>query len=166
MIFVGVDPGKSGGLAWLDESRKVIRLADAPLVKVGKRHEYDLAEMAQMLRFPAGGADALLAIEQVGSHKGEGPQGAFTFGTGFGIWLGIAAALRMRIERITPQRWRKGMMEGLAREKGASILRAKELFPDQTEKLTRKKDDGRAEALLIAEFARRTFAAAATKEAP
>jgi len=160
MIVIGCDPGKSGALAVLDESRRLIEIADAPLTQVGKRFEYDLGRMALYLE-PYRDCDALLAIEQVGSHKGEGPQGAFTFGAGFGIWLGIAAAFRLRIERITPQRWKKAMLEGLPKEKGSSIQRAKELFPDMTVRLTRKKDHGRADALLIAEYARRAFLGAA-----
>lgn len=160
MIIVGIDPGKGGAVVTLDHDGSVSSIMDTPLVRVGRRHEYSLAAMSEILRYYPPDT-TLLAIEQVGVRPGEGVLGAFTFGTGFGLWLGIAAAYKLPIERITPQRWQKVMLEGLPKGKGSAIARAQELFPDAAMKLKRIKDHGRADALLIAEYARRTFRAAA-----
>jgi crossover junction endodeoxyribonuclease RuvC len=47
-------------------------------------------------------------------------------------------------------------MQGVA-DKDAARMRACQLFPSAANMLERKKDDGRAEALLIAEYGRRTL---------
>jgi crossover junction endodeoxyribonuclease RuvC len=57
---------------------------------------------------------------------------------------------------VTPQRWKKTMLDGQGKDKDAARFKAQALFP-QIE-LHLKKHDGRADALLIAEFARRTRA--------
>lgn len=167
MIVAGIDPGKAGAIAALREDAAVLLLEDAPMLRVGKKQEYDLAAMADLLRYvQALDPAAAVAIERVWVRPGEGAVGAMTFGEGSGIWLGVTAALNLRLERVTPMRWRRAVMDGLPKGKGSSIQRARELFPDQAPKLTRRKDDGRAEALLIAEFARRTFLGLSPKEEP
>lgn len=158
MIVAGIDPGKGGAIAALREDAAVLLLEDAPLLRVGTKQEYDLGRMADLLRYvQALDPAAVIAVERVWVRPGEGAVGAMTFGEGSGIWLGATSALNLRLERVTPMRWRRAVMDGLPKGKGSSMQRARELFPDQAEKLAKKKDDGRAEALLIAEFARRTF---------
>jgi len=156
--IVGIDCGASGAIAVLRES-ECVGLFDMPMIQVGTRMEYNARAMAKLVIDDLElGASDLVAIEHVHPNGKNGAVGAFKFATGYGIWLGIIAACDLRLERVTPQRWRKAMLEGLPKGKGASFQRALELFPDQASFLTRKKDDGRAEALLIAEYARRTFA--------
>jgi hypothetical protein len=162
MIVVGIDCGKDGAIAVLRDGC-CVALHDMPTLKVGKREEYDAGAMTRILVQAVAGADRdLIAIEHVTANPKNGAIGAAKFFTGFGIWIGIIASLGLRLERVTPQRWRKAMLEGLPKGKGSSMLRARELFPALAPQLARKKDDGRAEALLIAEYARRTFAAGGT----
>jgi crossover junction endodeoxyribonuclease RuvC len=52
---------------------------------------------------------------------------------------------------VRPRAWKKDM--GLTADKDESLSMARELWPDAP--LARKKDNGRAEALLIAEWLRR-----------
>jgi hypothetical protein len=78
---------------------------------------------------------------------------------GFGIWRGILAAMRLRYERINPEVWKRGLK--LTGDKGAAVARALQLFP-KAEIGHRYGgrmvySDGRAEALLIAEYARRMW---------
>ena len=79
----------------------------------------------------------------------------FSMGQGLGIWKGIFAALGIPCDMVTPQRWKKLLMDGMGKKKDASRLRASQLFPDVG--FPRKKDHGRAEALLIAEYLRRSL---------
>jgi crossover junction endodeoxyribonuclease RuvC len=69
--------------------------------------------------------------------------------------LGILAALNIPHELITPQSWKKSMMNGQPKEKDASRLVVMRLFPEVSDRLQLKKHHGRADALLIAEFLRR-----------
>lgn len=155
MIIIGIDPGKKGAVAALSLKGDLVYLADTPTLKVGKRHEYDLAGMAQVLQgFPE---DTLVAVEQLGAMPLKGSIGAFSLGQGCGLWLGMAAMRKMPIARITPQLWQRALLAGLPKGKGSSLVRARELFPGAASMLTRKRDDGPADALLIAEFARRQF---------
>lgn len=71
------------------------------------------------------------------------------------MWKGIIAAYRLPLELPSPQRWKKEMMADMGKDKDASRLRAIQLFPVVANRLDRKKDDGRAEALLLAEYGRR-----------
>jgi crossover junction endodeoxyribonuclease RuvC len=75
----------------------------------------------------------------------------FTIGIGMGAWLCILAALQMPHTRIRPHVWKKAM--GLKAEKEQARGRAIQLFPQAD--LRRKKDHGRAEALLLAWYGQR-----------
>jgi hypothetical protein len=78
----------------------------------------------------------------------------FGFGKGYGMWIGIVAALEIPYTLVTPQAWKKELMQGI-KDKDAGRLRAMQLFPAYNEWLVRKRDIGRADALLIAEYGRR-----------
>ena len=77
----------------------------------------------------------------------------FSFGRGLGLWEGLIVAMRLRYQLVAPQRWQKTMLDGMSKGKGASLAVAKRLFPSV--ELSRVKDHGRADALLLAEFGRR-----------
>jgi len=53
---------------------------------------------------------------------------------------------------VVPVRWKKSMMPDATKEKDASILRVKQLYPQEAHQFKRKKDHGRADALLIAAY--------------
>jgi crossover junction endodeoxyribonuclease RuvC len=72
----------------------------------------------------------------------------FNFGRSAGIIEGVVAALRMPHTYVTPATWTKAV--GRAAGKDASRMRAMELFPDNDDWFRRAKDDGRADAALIA----------------
>ena len=156
-IFLGVDPGLDGACAELCGDRTII--FDTPTLRVDgqgtHRREYDLVTMARFLREVATQEARICAvIEQVHAMPGQGVRSVFTFGVGLGVWLGLLAAFTIPYELVTPQRWKKTMLDGQGKDKDAARFKAQSLFP-QIE-LHRKKHEGRADALLIAEFARRT----------
>ena len=87
---------------------------------------------------------------------GQGVTSMFNFGKGFGWVLGLLDAYRLSYELITPQKWKREF--GVTSDKNTSIAVCKRLFPTvsllPTERC-RKDNDGMAEALLMAEYARR-----------
>jgi len=85
-------------------------------------------------------------LEESQAMPGQGTRSMFTVGVGFGLWLGVLAALQMPYTRIRPQVWKKAL--GLGKDKEAARLRAMQLYPGAD--LRRKQDHGRAEALLLA----------------
>jgi len=72
----------------------------------------------------------------------------FNFGMGYGIILGILASYQCRHEIVSPVTWRKNLKVGPGKD--GSRAEAVRLFPAQSEKFSRKKDDGRADASLLA----------------
>jgi crossover junction endodeoxyribonuclease RuvC len=74
----------------------------------------------------------------------------------FGIWQGIVAALGIPLELVTPQTWKKHF--GLiGEEKDVSRIKAMQLFPEVGKDLKLKKNNSRAEALLMAQYLKRTI---------
>ncbi len=156
--FIGIDPGFKGAIAIIHKDG--VKVIDSPTLTVGTKRDYHIHEMIQILdpytTQEGFGINIQAAIEKVHAIPPPASRAsAFTFGKGFGIWLGILAALWIPCEQVTPQRWQKEMMDGMQKGKDASRAQAMALFPAIAEELKRKADDGRADALLIAEWRRR-----------
>lgn len=150
-LFLGIDPGASGAIASLDEDGRLVAVADMPtcMVRVGKSDRARVS--ASLLRdLLAADADAvtMIVIEKVGGMTGQSASASFTFGYGCGLVEGVAAALALPLVLVTPQSWKKSA--GIPAAKGASREAAMRLWPAQAGLFARVKDDGRAEAALIA----------------
>lgn len=156
-VWLGIDVGLSGAAACINENGELV-VHDTPTLEVGKgRRGYDVGAMADILEDLVSYGDSaqrVCALELVHSMPKEGVRSAFSFGCGFGIWQGLLVGLRIPYELVTPQAWKKLLLNGQPKEKGASILKAKQLFPNAP--LTLKKHHNRADAILLAEFCRRT----------
>jgi crossover junction endodeoxyribonuclease RuvC len=157
--YIGIDPGLSGALAILDEDGGVVDVVDTPvvLVKKGKQknHVYVVADMVALLRpYASQPFYTRVALESVSARPGQGVTSMFSMGKGLGLWIGILTALGFPLTFVTPQSWKKALQIPTGAAKGSSILRARQLFPGVA--LDRVKDHGRADALLIAEYHRRT----------
>ncbi len=143
MIYIGIDPGQSGALAWINDSG----MADVfPFSDIGYLN----------FCFRCKGKPAVAAVEKVGAMPGQGVTSMFKFGENYGWIQGILKAHLIPYELVTPQKWKKEF--SVTSDKNTSIEVCKRLFPDVNLKRTEKckKDhDGMAEALLIAEYARR-----------
>lgn len=154
-LFLGIDPGLSGALALLDTKTGSIAVHDVPtheLRRNGKtKREIDLHALARLLDDMAKGAGTRIVVEQVGSMPGQGVSSVFAFGKAYGILLGVAASTFCPIEFVTPQVWKKAM--GVTASKDGSRAKASMLFPAYSSSWARVKDDGRAEAVLIAAWA-------------
>lgn len=152
MRYIGIDPGLGGAVAILPEGH----IFDTPTAQVGRKRDYLPAQMAALLlAYISADAPVAVAIESVHSMPKQGVASAFNFGCGLGIWLGILAALAMPYDRVSPQRWKRVMLDGMGKEKDAARVRAMQLFPELAAQLSLKKHHGRAEALLLAEYRRR-----------
>ena len=155
-ICVGIDPGVTGGIAFLDaETGELIHAARTPILPVPGKKEYDIQGMRQMLA-PEDYELRLVTIEKVGVMPRDGRVGAFSFGCGYGIWLGLMAALAIPYIEVPPQRWQSKMLAGLPRgpkSKASAMRAAKSLFPNIPVRV--KADNGIADAALLAEYGRR-----------
>lgn len=155
ICIIGIDPGLTGAIAAITPNGS-IELHDCPVFKVGNKSVYNPVGMAILLRqYQESSPSLLVAVEKVHSMPGQGVASTFCFGEGYGVWLGILAALNIAHELVTPQAWKKALMNGQIKDKDASRLVAMRLFPEASNQLQLKKHHGRADALLIAEFLRR-----------
>ena len=154
MIVLGIDPGVSGAWAVYDTTTATIFAADAPTV--GK--DLDAASFAaEILKWRPDRA----VIERVGSMPNQGLSSTFRFGVAYGVVQGIVAAQFIPVQFVTPGKWKSHyglssvLPPGSARKKDLkemSRARALHLWPARADLFKRKKDDGRAEAALLAKY--------------
>lgn len=144
-IILGIDPGKTGALAALDAATgALIWVEDMPDPLTG-------AALADLLQNEI---VARAVVEQQAGRPGQSSSAMFKFGTGYGIIQGVLGALRIPYVLTTPAKW-KADLGGLKADstkdkKTLSRLRAQQLWPEQANAFARVKDDGRAEACLLA----------------
>jgi crossover junction endodeoxyribonuclease RuvC len=152
-VIVAIDPGKTGAIAHLHDDGRFCCVEDMP--SVGKMVDAaTVADLLRAMRNQGNVSQTRVVVEQVGAMPGQGVTSMFSFGTSFGIVLGVVAALRLPLELVRPATWKRDM--GLNRDKETSRLKALQLFPDAAQMLKRKKDEARAEALVLGLwFARR-----------
>jgi len=149
-IVIGIDPGISGAISVFRDG-KLESVVDMPTVEIAsgktiKRH-ISAATLRNILELDMYQFSHVV-IEKVGAMPGQGVTSMFNFGRSAGIIEGVVAALRMPHTYVTPATWTKAV--GRAAGKDASRMRAMELFPTRAELFKRAKDDGRADAALIA----------------
>jgi crossover junction endodeoxyribonuclease RuvC len=154
--FFGIDPGASGAVAILTEEGQFVKVFDMPVLemKVGKaikrRVSADLLAHEVSL-YP----NAVAMLEQVSAMPGQGVSSMFAFGESYGIVKGVFAAFKIPAHLVTPAKWKKSME--LNASKDGSRAKAIQMWPEHAGYFKRVKDDGRAEACLIAEFGRRNY---------
>jgi crossover junction endodeoxyribonuclease RuvC len=154
MKIWGVDVGAFGAIAILDKDSRELVIIDMPTLKVkrGPRvvNQVDAHMLADALRGHAT-PDTSALIEKVHAMPGQGVSSMFSFGRAAGIVEGVLAGLSVSFELIPPATWIKSMRTFGGKD--GSRQRAQELFPDYAHLFARKKDDGRAEAALLACYA-------------
>ena len=151
---MGVDPGLTGAYAILDGAGGLVSVEDLPVIRDGRLGWIDGDALASRLLELRGGAHLRATVERVHAMPRNGSQAAFSQGATLGSLLATLQLVRCRIELVAPAAWKRAL--GLSSDKAASLDRARLLFPSAP--LDRKKDHGRAEALLIATWAQRRAA--------
>ena len=146
---IGIDPGLSGAIAII--STESLKIFDMPTMTVERnakaKRQVSASELAEML-YLYSGRDCHVYCERVSAMAGQGVTSVFSFGRSFGMIEGILAAFKMPVTFVPPATWVKAV--GRGQGKDASRARAMELFPSDQDQFKRVKDDGRADAALIA----------------
>lgn len=154
MLILGVDPGNSGAYALYDGS--LLWTEDMPKLRSTSRgFEINWPALNLMideaidLHFCGDSIDTSY-VERVGARPGQGVSSMFKFGTAYGGILGMLAAKFIPVTLVTPSVWKKHV--GATADKDVSRNRASQLFPKAACMFTLKKDNGKAEAALIAKY--------------
>lgn len=151
-VFFGIDPGANGAIAKLDPDGRIS--AVLPLRGSTLLEAVEFIQTEQL-------NEAYAYIEQLHAAP-RGSIAAWSLGKSYGALQGILVALRVPVVEVSPQKWKAAF--GLtarksasdAEKKAASREMAQKLFPAAASLFRRVKDDGAAEAALIAEYGRRT----------
>ena len=151
-VVLGIDPGKHGAIAWATGTGRleVHDMPDATGAALGALLADLILENRPMVAY----------VERVGSMPGQGHMNVWTFAEGYGVILGVLGALQVPVVHVTPGVWKKAA--GLIKRKGETSAQAKtrsrqlaiETWPRCSHLFARAKDDGRAEAALIARYGR------------
>ena len=153
MRIFGIDPGLSGGIAIL-ENNKVKEMFDMPVMSEGKKNKRQLnsAFLSQLIKDNIKDIeDTVMVVEQVNAMPGQGVTSMFNFGQTFGAIKGICAALSLPIFFVRPAKWKKHF-ELINSSKDASRTKVIEMYPFLADKLSKKKDVNKTDAILIARY--------------
>ncbi len=154
MIIAGIDPGKTGALVILnpDDSGMVLRV---PLIKAPKEMPAFSAWATTWRNTLAFEMPELIVVELVSARPNQGVTSMFTFGKSYGFALALAYSCGARIEYVTPAKWKSAMKLNAGADKNASRELVARTLPKLAHEVTRVKDDGVAEAALLALYGRR-----------
>lgn len=173
MNYIGIDPGKSGGIAVITDG-SLEKLYTIPTI--GK--EVDIRQLSEILKKYY---DHTVAIEMVHSMHQMSANSNFQFGFVCGIIEGLVSGLNMKYVKVSPKMWQEIIFRGIPvhrkpstteiMKSGAkkvttgridtkkmSLISAKRLFPNETFLATDRSSvphDGLYDAANIAEYARR-----------
>jgi crossover junction endodeoxyribonuclease RuvC len=159
VLIVGIDPGITGAIATLDHTG-LLAVDDMPTMACGKgagkrKRQVNAAGLSALLKERVSGRsdEVLVVLERVASMPGQGVAGVFSLGDTFGCIRGVVAAEGYPLELVTPQAWKKRF--GLNSDKEQARAKSIELYPSAP--LSRVKDHGRVEAILIARYGWEVF---------
>lgn len=155
MRVLGIDPGASGAVALLEAASggpRLLWVQDMPamIVMSGATKKARVNPGLVGKIFKENWDADMAVIEEVGPMPKQGVSSTFQFGVSYGICLGALGASGVRYRTVRPYDWRTKVGLKRADTKDASRALAIRMFPDMAHMFQRKKDDGRAEAALIA----------------
>ena len=144
MNFAGIDPGQSGALAIVSSNLQEAYAWDYP------ESIEAAADLMRSVMFDHN--PALTGIEKVGAMPKQGVSSTFKFGQNYGSWLGAMSALQVPYIIVTPAKWQRSLLDsGGGDTKSRSLPMPRRVFSGVD--LSRKKDHGKADALLLALYA-------------
>lgn len=141
-IYIGIDPGKAGGICFLMDDE--IKTFKCPATT------HDMAEeliLAKDIR------KCTAVVERVHSFPGQGVASTFNFGYNYGVWLGILSALHIPYQLCLPRKWMKfyGSMPKEKKDRKNHLKQlAQQMYPDHKVTLYN------ADAILLANYLKKT----------
>ena len=150
-VTIGFDPGKDGGYAMIGEGIPTV-LGALPYIQT----ELDTGLLFHTMRhLLTKDIDVLVVIEKVHAMPKQGSVSMFTFGSGFGELKALAKILAAPWALVPPQTWKKHVLAGTDKSKGATIEWAHRTYPDLVSGFTKKSGLahlGKVDALAIAHY--------------
>jgi crossover junction endodeoxyribonuclease RuvC len=166
LLTLGCDPGLGGAIALLDSGQHPPRVqtADMPTHQIEKggkaRRVLDLHGLGALLAAFGANGIALACVEDLSGRpvlvrnaKGETRVQGGQWALGWNCCAPVmgCAALAIPYELVRPVDWKRRL--GVPADKDGARARASQMFPADAGQFARVKDDGRAEAALLAYYA-------------
>lgn len=148
MVLMGIDPGSVSGayaiIVQYPDGGAHVRVDDLPVVD-------KMVDGAAFSRIVRENNVNVAVIEQVSAMPKQGARSGFRFGMGTGILHGVTLGVNVPLHLVTPAKWKAHYRLTSDKEKARAL--AIRMYP-HVSGLTRVKDHGRAEALLLASYLR------------
>lgn len=147
-FVMGIDPGQSGAIALIDDGiGHYEAVYDMPVDECGLWRIAREIEKEGFVR--------RICLEKVGPMPKQGISSTFKFGQNYGMLRAWAAKFEVPFLLVTPQKWQNAILDSDrgSDPKKRSLLFARRYWPAAP--LHLEKHHGRADALCLAEYARR-----------
>lgn len=159
-VYMGIDPGVGGGLAWLQVSNSETELYYAATPRL----ETEACIGAEFEYLVESGLPIWATIEWVSPFAKANTRSSFTFGANYGFLRGLLVAHGIAFQTVKPQNWLRGLnlrtkqKDETQREWKTYLLEcAQNMFPDWEFPKTKGDRFAVADAILIAEYSRRSW---------
>jgi crossover junction endodeoxyribonuclease RuvC len=147
-VFIGIDPGQKGAIGCIFPLTAQVH--DMPEF-IG----FDLYWMLRHIQIKDKNIFCILEAAQ--AMPKQGVTGVFSYGVGYGKIKAVLEILKISFQEVHPAKWKKEFSL-IGKDKKDSVKVAKQLFPYLDYETERGRLlDGRAEAMLLAEYGRRLY---------
>lgn len=149
MHYIGIDPGKFGGVAYINEYKyEVIKMPTTSMGEINVSVLYKFLEIDD---------ERFCIIEKAQTMPKQGIVSAFTYGEGYGKIKAVIELMHISYQEVRSNSWKKEF-NLIKKDKKHSVAVAEKLFPDEMFRGPRGGLlDGKAESILLAEFAKRKY---------
>ena len=139
MFYLGIDPGKTGGVTLLDDDGSIVAK-----FAFTKKTDHDIS---QWIEDQTKGRKVIAYIERVGSMPKQGIASAFNFGRNYGMLIGLLTGLKVSFDFVSPGVWQRRLGCMTRGDKNVTKSKAQRMYPSET-KITH----ATADSILIARF--------------
>lgn len=151
-MILAIDPGQKGAMVWLGEDdtlgHPIVHVIDMPLIRIRDRDTVDAHTILSAVRERL---PRLVVIERVETRPGNGAVSALKSGYGGGLIQGVMIGAGIPHQIVLPKVWKN--KAGVPADKGECRAMAQRLWPNSAHLFKRVRDDGRADAALLARWA-------------
>jgi crossover junction endodeoxyribonuclease RuvC len=146
VIYIGIDPGQGGGIAWISFGRKI---------EAAKFTEQNIIRELFAI-ITTVGTPSRIVLEHVHAMPKQGVSSTFKFGANYGWWRGFLTAIGREWQDVEPRVWQKHLGCLTKGDKNVTKNFAARLVNESGSKL--RVTHAVADAICLAEYARRTAA--------
>ncbi len=135
--ILGIDPGKTGGLAVLDAHGKVVSMIPMPM----EAGEFDINTIYQIFQSLPEGSRVIM--EGVHAFPGQGVNSVWAFAEGVGIVKTLVMISQLPLEFVTPVTWQKSAGGKTGGDKDVTKAWCRRNFPGTDFPMVNKRPKGR-----------------------